>query len=134
MKSLLRDIVINSFALWATSQLITGLRIQGGFDIVLFGGIALTLMNLLVKPVLSILTLPLTLLTMGLFSWLLNVVLIYLLTVLVPQISITTYQFPGMSSNGISLPSFTFSSFQTAILVAFTVSLIANFVFWLCKR
>lgn len=134
MKSILRGIAVNSFALWATSQLITGLKINGGLDVVFFGGLALTLMNLLVKPILSILTLPLTLLTMGLFSWLLNVALVYLLTVLVPQISITIYTFPGMSNNGFSLPQFTFSTFQTAILIAFAISIIANFVFWLFRR
>lgn len=134
MKSLLRGFVINSFSLWVTSQLITGLVIKGGFDVIILGGITLTLINLLVKPVLSLLTLPFNLLTMGIFSWLLNVFLLYLLTVFVPQISFASYTFPGVSINGFSLPKFVFSSFQTVILIAFVLSFITNFVNWLFRR
>lgn len=114
--------------------MITGLKINGGADVVIFGGLALTLMNMLLKPVLSLLTLPLNLLTMGLFGWLLNALFVYLLTIVVPQIAITNYMFPGFSNNGFSLPSISLSGFQTTILVAFTLSLIGNFVFWLFRK
>ena len=134
MKSVLRSIILNSFGLWVTSQVITGLRINGGIDIVIFGGIAFTLMNMLVKPIISILTLPLTLLTMGLFSWVLNVALVYLLTVLVQQIEITAYTFPGINAAGITIPSIAFSTLTTTILIAFMLSFIANFFTWLFRK
>ena len=101
---------------------------------VIFGGLALTLMNMLLKPILSLLTLPLNLLTLGLFGWLLNALFVYLLTIVVPQISIANYVFPGFANNGFSLPSVSLSGFQTTILVAFTLSLICNFIFWLFKK
>jgi putative membrane protein len=134
VKSILRGIALNSFALWITSQLVNGLSIKGGVDVILLGGLVLTLMNLLVKPVLSILTLPFNPLTMGLFSWVLNVVIIYLLTVVVSQISITTYTFPGINLNGFALPQMNLSSFQTAILVAFIISAVTNIFLWLFRR
>lgn len=134
MKSVLRSIVINSFSLWATNQMIAGLRISGGFETILFGGFALTLMNLLVKPILSILTLPLTILTMGFSSWVLNVALVYLLTVLVPNIAIVPYTFPGMQTGIFSIPRLNLSGIQTTILVAFLLSFITNSLFWLFRR
>ncbi|MBI2036207.1 phage holin family protein [Candidatus Microgenomates bacterium] len=134
MKSLLRNIIVNSFALWLTSFLINGLVIKGGFDVILFGGIALTLMNLLVKPILSLLTLPLTIITMGLFSWLVNVAIIYLLTIFVSQISLTAYTFPGFNGGGISLPQISVPAFFTAVLVAFMISFISNSFAWLFRR
>ena len=134
MKSLLRGIVLNSFALWIVSQIVGGLVIKGGFDVVALGGGVLTLMNLLIKPILSILTLPFNLLTMGLFSWLLNVFIIYLLTVVVSQISITSYTFPGANIGEFSAPRITISSFQTAILVAFLISVFTNMFIWLFRR
>lgn len=134
MKSILRGIALNSFALWITSQLVNGLSIKGGVDVILLGGLVLTLMNLLVKPVLSLLTLPFNLVTMGLFSWLLNVVIIYLLTVVVTQISIGSYTFPGILFNEFSMPQINFSPFQTAILIAFLISAIANVLTWLFRR
>lgn len=134
MKSLLRGIVLNSFALWTVSQLVNGLVIKGGLDVILLGSVVLTLMNLLVKPVLSILALPFNLVTMGLFSWLLNVFIIYLLTVVVSQISIASYTFPGANINGFSAPAVKLSSFQTAILVAFLISIITNVLIWLFRK
>lgn len=134
MKSLLRGIIINSFALWAVSQLIDGLVIRGGFDVVILGGFALTLMNLLVRPVLSLLTLPFNLLTLGLFSWVINIVILYLLTVVVSQISLASYTFPGFTAGGFSIPRINLSSFQTAILVAFILSVLTNGFLWLFRK
>lgn len=134
MKSLLRGIVINSFSLWATSQLINGLVIKGGVDVVLLGGVTLTLINLLVKPVISLLTLPLNLITLGIFSWLINVFMLYLLTVFVPQISFASYTFPGLHNNGFSLPLYTFPTLQTVILIAFVLSFTINFINWLFRQ
>mgnify|MGYP001614004573 CR=1 FL=1 len=134
MKSLLRGIIINAFALWAVSQLINGFVIQGGFDVILLGGFVLTLMNLFVKPVLSLLTLPFNLLTMGLFSWVTNIAILYLLTIFVSQIAIGSYTFLGVSTGDFSVPRVTLSSFQTAILVAFMLSFTTNGLLWLFRR
>lgn len=134
MKGLLRGIVVNSFALWLTSQLVTGLKINGGLDVVLFAGLTLTLMNFLVRPILNLLTLPLNLLTMGFFSWIINVAIVYLLTVFVSQIIITSYIFPGFRIDGLSITSLHLGSFQTTILVAFVLSFITTFLSWLFRR
>lgn len=101
---------------------------------ILFGGIALTLMNLLVKPILSLLTLPLTIITMGLFSWVVNVAMIYLLTIFVSQISLTSYAFPGFNGGGVSLPPITVPAIFTAVIVAFMISFISNGFAWLFRR
>ncbi len=134
MKSLLRNVIVNSFALWLTSFLINGLVIKGGFDVILFGGITLTLMNLLVKPILTILTLPLTIITMGFFSWVINVIMIYLLTIFVSQISLNSYAFPGFNGGGVSLPPITIPAFFTAVIIAFMISFISNSFAWLFRR
>ena len=114
--------------------MIKGFVIHGGFDVILLGGFVLTLMNLLVKPVLSLLTLPLNLLTMGLFSWVLNVALIYLLTILVIQISLSSFAFQGFQMNGFTIPQLSFSAFQTAIITAFMLSFIVNMTNWLFRK
>lgn len=134
MKSVLRGITINSFALWATSQAISGLVIAGGIDVILLAGFVLTLMNMLVRPVLSLLTLPFNLLTMGLFSWVLNVFIIYLLTVVVSQIYLTSFTFSGFSTPVFSVPKLELSVFQTVILVAFVISFVTGFLKWLFSK
>lgn len=134
MKSILQSIVIHSFALWATSQIITGLIIKGGYQTLLYGGVVLTIMHMVVKPILSVLTLPLTLLTMGLFAWVINVALVYLLTVILPDISIVSYQFPGFSLQWLSLSKATLSPLWTTVLVAFVLSFTVQITQWFFKK
>ena len=50
----------------------------------------LGLLNFFVKPVLSILAMPITFMTLGLFSLVINLIILWLATVLVPQFMIHT--------------------------------------------
>jgi putative membrane protein len=58
-----------------------------GMLAVVTAGVILWLVNTLVRPVLRLLTLPLTLLTLGLFSLVLNTLLVMLVDSLLPGIS-----------------------------------------------
>jgi putative membrane protein len=58
-----------------------------GIVAVLTAGVILWLINTLVRPVLKLLTLPLTVLTFGLFSLILNTLLVMLADYLLPGIS-----------------------------------------------
>jgi putative membrane protein len=66
-----------AIAVWAAAQLISGVRYQGWESLVLVA-LILGLLNALLKPVLLLLTLPLTLLTLGLFVLVLNIGLFWL--------------------------------------------------------
>ncbi len=63
--------LLNACALMVTSHLIPGLQIKG-FSTALIAALVLALVNAVVLPLLTVLTLPLTILTLGVFWLILN--------------------------------------------------------------
>ena len=131
MKHLLRSYLINLVALYATTSVLPGLAYSGGFKTLLIGAVGLMAINLAVIPLLKIMFLPLNLLTLGFFTWVVNVVGLYFLTALIPQFKLLPYIFPGASIDGIILPSLDLNVLQVAIIASFLVGLISHFLQWL---
>jgi putative membrane protein len=75
--SFLINWLISGLAIMITAYLLPGVRVSG-FVAALLTAVVLGLINAFIKPVLSLLTLPLTILTLGLFSLVLNALLIML--------------------------------------------------------
>jgi|SRR3989344_1914517 len=131
MKSILRYLLVNTTALWITSETIRGISYSGGLKTLVFGGFIFALINILLVPLLKILFLPLNLLTLGLFSWLINVMAFYVLTNLVPQFRITSYQFPGLVNQGFIIPPVDLSIFWVAVIGSLMIGFITHFLHWL---
>jgi putative membrane protein len=134
MKSFVRNVLFNSFSIFLISQVISGVRVTGGLPTYLFGGIALTILLVFLKPVLNILSLPLNIITLGLFSFVTNIIIFYLLTVIVPGISINAFTFSGISYAGFVIPSIYFNVIFAFLLVSFLQSVIVSFLAWLIKK
>lgn len=66
---------IIALGLWLASALVPGFRIEGTGTLIL-AALLLGLTNAVVRPVLVVLTLPLTIITLGLFLFLLNAALL----------------------------------------------------------
>lgn len=134
MKSIAKRIVFYSVALFLISQIVSGLTISGGFTTYLVGGIILSLLFLIVKPILSIITLPLNIITLGFFSFIINAVILYFLTILVPNISITAFTFNGFSFSGFIVPSIPFNNFFAFVVVSMLLSFIVGALKWLTEK
>ena len=131
MKSLLRSFIINIFTLWLTTEIVAGFKIANGIEMLVFGAAVFTLLNIFVRPILKILFLPINLLTLGAFSWLINVLVLYLLTYFIGEITINSWQFSGLYYQGFIIPKISFGIIETYILSSFVISLISNFLKWL---
>lgn len=76
---------LNAVALWLTTELGVGLSFaQPGLGPVLIAALVLGLVNAVVRPVMILLTLPLTLLTLGLFLLVVNALAIGIVAALTP--------------------------------------------------
>jgi putative membrane protein len=67
---LLRTLV-SAFAIWVAAAIVPGLDVAGGGTLLL-AGLLLGLVNATVRPLVILLTFPLTLLSLGLFLWVVN--------------------------------------------------------------
>jgi putative membrane protein len=72
------QVVVNGVALWLTAWLVPGVEYRGGILYLLLAGLVIGLINLLVKPLVGLLSLPLVILTLGLFYLVINGAMLYL--------------------------------------------------------
>jgi putative membrane protein len=69
--------ILNSLALYLVTMLLPGVRITEWWPHALIAVLVLGLVNALVRPILVILTLPITIVTLGLFLLVLNALLFW---------------------------------------------------------
>lgn len=79
--------LINALSLWIADYILAGFRVDGLATLAL-AALLLGLVNAVVKPVLVLLTLPITLLTLGLFLIFLNAAMLGLVAWLLPGFAI----------------------------------------------
>lgn len=77
MKLVLR-ILINALALWLTALLLPGLHLTNDFFGILIVAIIFGLVNVLIRPIVRLFSLPVTILTLGLFSLVINAAMLLL--------------------------------------------------------
>jgi putative membrane protein len=87
MKFLMR-IVITAIALWAATRLVSGITFHGNW--IGLAGVALVfgVLNSFVRPILTFLSFPLLILTLGLFTFVLNAVMLLLTSALASRLGI----------------------------------------------
>lgn len=107
MKTIIHFLIfwgVNTLSLWVADELFEGIRFASTEALVL-SGLVLGLVNTFLRPILVVLTLPITILTLGLFLLVINGLTLYL----------TARMVSGFHLEG----------FGTAILIALAVSIIS---------
>lgn len=80
-------VVVVALALLLAAYVVPGVMV-GSFAVALIAAVVLGLVNLVVRPVLFILTLPVTILTFGLFAFVLNAIMLMLAAYFVDGFSV----------------------------------------------
>jgi|SRR3989344_6329012 len=130
MKYLIKTAVFNAISIYAFGLIFPGVIRFSNLKILLLASLIFGLLNIFVKPILKILSLPLNLVTFGLFNTLINVFIIYLVTVFVPEFQITAFVLQSFSFLGLSVPSIQFSLILAYLFVSAFLGVISSFV-WL---
>jgi putative membrane protein len=88
MKGFLFRLVITAMGLWVAATVVPGMAISGAGALVV-SALLLGLVNAVIRPVILILTLPLTVLTLGLFILVVNGISLALVAWLVPAFTLS---------------------------------------------
>jgi putative membrane protein len=81
---ILLSIVFNAVALYATAFVVPGITFRGSLVMLLVAGAIFGLFNLIVRPVAMLLSLPLLIVTLGLFYFVLNGILLWVASFFLP--------------------------------------------------
>jgi putative membrane protein len=95
---------ITSLSLWVASRLFVGIRFASVSDLVV-AALMLSMVNSVLRPVLILLTLPLTLLSFGLFLLVINALMLMLVSALVRGFHVSGFGTAFFASIFISLLS-----------------------------
>lgn len=82
--------LLNSVSVYATASILKGVEIKSFWTALVVAAL-LALVNILVKPVLVILSLPITILTFGLFVLVINAALIMLVDALIRDFKVKSF-------------------------------------------
>ncbi len=108
-------LIINALALWVAVKLVPGIRFEGSPVALLGVALVFGFLNAVVRPILMFLTCPMLILTLGLFTFVLNAVVLWMTAALSDALGLR-FQAP------LFLPAF---------LGALVVSLVSTVLSWL---
>lgn len=83
-------LVVSAFALVLTAYLIPGISVNS-FVTALVAAFVLGVVNAVIKPVILLLTLPINIITLGLFTFIINAIMMWLTTLIVPGFQISGF-------------------------------------------
>ena len=111
MVQLIIRIVINAIALWVADALVPGLTVSDSTGELILVAVVFGLVNAFIKPIIQILSCPLTILTLGLFTLVINALMLML---------------TGWLTGG----GVTTDSFWSALLGALIISIVSTVLSW----
>ena len=82
---------VNSLGLWIASRLFNTISIDDSLSVAVWGGLVLSVVNIFLKPLLVILTLPAVLLSLGLFMVVINGAVVYIASQLYGPLEVTSF-------------------------------------------
>lgn len=87
MNNFLIRLILSAVAVLVCAYILPGAEVDGFINALVVAGV-LAILNVLVKPVLVILTIPITIVTLGLFLLVINTILVMLASWLVPGFTV----------------------------------------------
>ena len=130
MKQILRGVVSYVVALYVTQLIFSGLHVGGGWQSLVVGGVFLAFGYMIVKPILSIVSFPFNLITLGLFSWIATAAIFFLITKFDHNISVSAFKTPAIKYNALHFPSYSLNLVLSYIAISATIYLIAKLIEW----
>jgi len=88
--NLILRLLLNALAVFILAQILNGVNVDGYTGAIIVA-IVLAILNLLVKPILVILTIPVTIFTLGLFLLVINALIILLADKLIDGFSVSSF-------------------------------------------
>ena len=115
MRLILR-ILINAAALWAALHLVSGIHYNGSVTSLLGVALVFGILNAIVRPILFFFSLPLIIITLGLFTFVLNAIVLLLTSALSSRMGL------GFSVDGFG------AAFWGAIVISIVSILLSIFL------
>lgn len=105
MLGLILKLIVNAVALFTVVRLVPGISVAG-FGNLVVSSLVLGLLNAALRPIISFFSLPITILTLGLFTFVVNGVIFALVSRIVPGFGVTGFGSAMLGAFAFSVISF----------------------------
>ncbi len=123
MRKIIDSLLSTSASFYVAGYFLAGFKIDNTWSAYLIASLVFVIFNFFLSPIIKLLLLPINLLTLGLFRWLSNVLVLYLFDLIYDGINIMAFTYPGFSSNVVSVPSGNLNLFWVLVVSSFLMSL-----------
>jgi len=130
MRKLIKQVLFSSISLYVVSYLFPQVKISN-IPTLIIAAFVFTIFSWFVKPVLKILFLPVNLITFGLFSWVIQIIVLYLVVLVVPGFVIGEIQIPAFELGPFLFSSYTLSKFWSLFFVSFFMGFANGLLAWI---
>lgn len=110
MLRLIIHVLSNAIGIWAAARLVPGIHFYGSWKWLILAGAVLGAINFFIKPIVKIISLPLIWVTLGLFTIVINVLMLNLAAKIVGALVIDTWTASFWAVVVISVINFIISS------------------------
>jgi putative membrane protein len=97
-------LLLNALAFYVTAYLVPGFTITGWQSLIIIS-IVWGILNIILKPILVLLTLPINLMTLGLFTFVINALILMLMGQIIPDFKLSGFGAALLGSVVLSLVS-----------------------------
>jgi putative membrane protein len=132
MRKIIVSLLSTTASFYVAAYFLAGFKIDNTWSAYVIASLVFVIFNFFLSPIIKLLLLPINILTLGLFRWLTNVLVLYLFDLIYDGINIMAFTYPGYSSSVISIPSGDLNLFWVlviaSLLMSVTYSIIAMLV------
>lgn len=83
--------LINGLGLWAAASLLPGINYGEKAGVLIVAALIFSIVNAFIRPLIVVLALPAIVLTLGLFTFIINGFMLYLVTLLYPAFQVASF-------------------------------------------
>ena len=126
IKKTLRSIILFSLSLYLVSLFWGNINFSQNLSILLQASLVLTIFENLIKPIIKLLLLPITLVTLGLVRLFINVLGLYLVEYFITSFQISDISTLPQNWLGLSIPAINVYNFWAYLVTSFTINIVYN--------
>jgi len=112
-------ILVTAAALWVTTAVVPGIRVESSLTSFLIVAIIFGLVNVFVRPIIKLLSLPVTIITLGLFTFVINALMLMLTAAIASSVM-------SIGGSGIAY-------FSTALTGSIVISVASTVIGWIMR-
>ncbi len=133
LKKHAQSFVVSLIAFLAVAFFYPGFSYNENFAVLGLAALAFAVLTVFIKPIIKLLSLPFNLLTFGLFSFLINVIVLYGVSYLVADFRINSFYFPGYNLSGFIVPAADLNQLLSALVASLLIGVISTVLHWIFR-